>query len=94
MPAPLDPERRLLLLNAVQPGHPWTACEEKRKCILCERTFRGSAVLVRRALSRPQLCCPGCRSGPAYWVRVGNPLLEDAAWNEWEKAIDLHEQTH
>jgi hypothetical protein len=81
-------EARLQLLNEVQPGQSWQSCAEKRQCIMCERIFRGWDVMVRRRRSgRLQLACPTCDSGPQFWVRLGNSLLADHVWQDWELAI-------
>jgi hypothetical protein len=80
-------EARLQLLNQLQPGQSWQSCAEKRQCIMCERTFRGWDVMVRRRRSgRLQLACPTCDSGPQFWVRLGNPLLDDRVWKPSEVA--------
>jgi hypothetical protein len=83
-------KKRLQRLNNAQSGRPWQSVTEKRRCIVCERAFRGKDVRMR--WSRPgvvQLTCPTpeCESGPAAWVRLGNPLMNAAVWSEWEAAI-------
>src|SRR5438445_471217 len=71
-------ETRLQLLNEAQPERPWRSSLEKRRCIMCERTFRGRDVVVRPGRTgQLQLACPTCDSGPQFWVRLGNPLLEE-----------------
>jgi hypothetical protein len=81
-------EIRLQLLNEAQPGRPWGSCKEKRRCIMCERTFRGSDVIVRQSREGVvQLGCPNCDSKPQFWVRLGNPLLEEHIWADWEVAL-------
>ena len=83
-----DDEKRLSLLNEAQPDRPWLSCAEKRRCVACERVFRGSA-LIARSLRRLEnrLACPKCGSGPALWVRLGNPYTDDRVWAEWECAL-------
>lgn len=85
-----DDKTRLELLNEVHPGRPWRSCAEKRRCVVCDGVFRGRDVVVHS--SRPQatsLACPVCGSAPALWVRLGNPLLDDRVWAEWESAMEL-----
>jgi hypothetical protein len=84
----LPNETRLELLNNAQPRQPWESCEEKRQCIMCERTFRGRDAIIRRQRSGTlHLGCPICDSGPQFWVRPGNPLLDHHVWSDWELAI-------
>jgi hypothetical protein len=81
-------QNRLQLLNNAQPGQPWASCAEKRQCIMCETVFRGNDVTVRQIdRARVQLACPSCGSAPQFWVRVGNPLLNDQVWQDWELAM-------
>jgi len=55
---------------------------------MCERTFRGRDAVVRRSRNgQVYLACPACDSGPQFWVRLGNPLLDDHVWSDWEIAI-------
>ena len=84
---PSEPER-LALLNEAQPGRPCESCAEKRLCLACERTFRGSAATVRTTPNGAiRLVCPGCGSAPDVWVRLGNPLIDEEVWGDWERAI-------
>ena len=79
---------RLELLNQTQPDRPWKSCAEKRVCLACERTFRGSAVALRKTpRGEKRVACPGCGSAPVAWVRTGNPLLDEEVWTDWERAI-------
>jgi len=61
---------------------------------MCERTFRGWDVMVRRRRSgRLQLACPTCDSGPQFWVRIGEGLLCDHGWQNWEGAAESSTDT-
>jgi hypothetical protein len=88
MPIRLTDEKRLRLLNESQPDQPWHSCAEKRICIACERTFKGSAATVSDANGTIALLCPNCGSGPRLWVRPGNPLTDDLVWGDWERALE------
>jgi hypothetical protein len=80
-------ETRLQLLNEA-PGQRWSSCAEDRQCIMCESSFRGNEVVVREIRrSQFQLACPHCGSNPQFWVRCGNPLLDELVWADWERAI-------
>jgi hypothetical protein len=55
---------------------------------MCERKFSGNEVIVRHLRrDHARLACPACGSAPQFWVRLGNPLLEDHVWADWECAI-------
>ncbi len=84
----LTDEKRLGLLNLSQPHQPWESCAEKRRCIACERTFRGTSATVRGTNGSTRLSCPTCGSGPEFWVRLGNPLTDNEIWADWERAIE------
>jgi hypothetical protein len=80
----------LKILNEAQPERPWKSCQEKRSCVVCERTFRGTDVIINsHRLGVIRLACPSCGSDPGLWVRLGNPLLDDLAWADWESALEI-----
>ena len=82
-------ETRLQLLNEAQPGRPWRSCSEKRRCIACERTFRGTSVTVSALKNgATRLGCPRCGSAPELWVRLGNPFVDEQVWADWERALE------
>lgn len=81
-------EKRLALLNEMQPTRPWRSLAEKRHCVICDKRFTGREVLVRWSRHRNiRLACPHCESAPALWVRLGNPLTNERAWADWEAAL-------
>lgn len=85
----LHDEKRLQLLNANEAGALWRSCSEKRRCIACERTFRGTSVVIRRGNNGViRLECPGCGGSPDQWVRLGNPLTDEEVWADWQRAIE------
>ncbi|MGB8167404.1 MAG: hypothetical protein WCF18_07925 [Chthoniobacteraceae bacterium] len=46
--------------------------------------------MVRRLRPRAyRLACPNCGSAPALWVRLGNPLIDEEVWSDWESAMEL-----
>ncbi len=79
-------------LNAAQPSLAWRTCGETRRCIVCEHIFRGDEVSTRRNHGVTRLLCPKCGSGPELWVRPGNPLLDESAWSDWERALAAFEK--
>lgn len=85
---PISAPCRLQILNASQPTRPWRNCAEKRRCIACGHTFRGTAVTIRvGARRKPVVGCPGCGSAPDLWVHPGNPLTDADIWAEWDAAM-------
>jgi hypothetical protein len=87
---PLSNKERLQLLNEAQPERPWKSCAEKRRCVNCDRVFRGEDVSVCRSdFGAWQLACPKCGSSPALWVRLGNPLTQEEIWSDWESAMQM-----
>lgn len=80
--------KRLELLNQMSPARGWRSVREKRRCVVCEKVFRGAEVVVRwRRQGLTTLECPSCSSAPSTWVRLGNPLTDELAWQEWEAAM-------
>ena len=85
-------DERLRLLRATDKFREWTSLDDRRVCVLCEKTFTGRQVEVRRDRSgHVRVHCPteGCNSGPSHWVYPGNPLLSEIAFRDWQRA--LHE---
>lgn len=81
---------KLDLLRKVDAGSKWESLDDKRSCILCERTFSGRQIRVTTTRGRTQLACPttGCVGTPREWVHPGNPLISEKAWNDWARLID------
>ena len=84
----------LNLLNAAQPALRWHSCADRRRCIVCEHIFRGDEAITRRNHGVTRLACPKCASGPELWVRTGDPLLDESAWSDWERALAAFDEAH
>jgi hypothetical protein len=85
-------EERLLILRSEDHFRHWQSLDDKRFCILCERTFNGRQVDVRgRSGGRCTLHCPteDCTSTPQHWVRPGNPLVSDKVYQDWSLALGV-----
>jgi hypothetical protein len=85
---PLD--ERLLILRAADQLRSWNSLDDKRVCILCERKFSGRRIEIsRNRAGEFKLRCPtdGCNSRPNQWVYPGNPLVSEAAYRDWERAL-------
>ena len=68
----ITPEERLSILQCEDRFRPWQSLDDKRFCVVCERTFNGRQVEIRaRRGGRPTLHCPteDCNSTPRHWVR-------------------------
>ena len=85
---PLD--ERLTILRATDQFRNWSSLDDQRVCILCEKEFSGRQVEIIKARGgRYRLHCPteGCNSGPGHWVYPGNPLVSEAAYQDWQRAL-------
>lgn len=82
----LHAEEKLAALRAGDGFRKWKSLDDKRVCVLCEKTFTGRQVeVVFRRAGRLELNCPteGCHGTPHEWVYPGNPLLSKKAWADW-----------
>ena len=87
----LTPEEKLEALRAGDPFRKWSSLDDKRFCLLCERTFTGRQVEITRVRGRRVILrCPGdnCRSSPNEWVFPGNPLISDKCLRDWQRAFE------
>ena len=83
-------DERLLILRETDQFRTWSSLDDQRVCILCDKKFSGRQVEITRSRSgRYQLHCPtdGCIAGPSRWVYPGNPLVSEAAYNDWQRAL-------
>ncbi len=83
-------EDKLDLLRKADRSCKWESLDDKRSCVLCERTFSGRQVLVTKTRGgRTQLRCPtpDCVGTPREWVHPGNPLISEEAWNDWARLL-------
>ncbi|HMJ06416.1 MAG TPA: hypothetical protein VK474_09205 [Chthoniobacterales bacterium] len=87
-------EDRLDALRKGDPAHSWRSLDDRRSCILCEKTFSGRAVEISiSAQGRVRLRCPSesCPGTPHEWVHPGNPLVSQKAWRDWSRLLDADE---
>jgi hypothetical protein len=85
---PLD--ERLSVLRENDRFRNWSSLDDQRVCILCEKQFTGRQVEIsRNRTGRYELHCPtqGCKGGPNHWVYPGNPLVSEAAYKDWQRAM-------
>jgi hypothetical protein len=86
----LASDEKLAALRKGDPVHQWLSLDDRRTCILCERTFSGRQVDVAMTpAGRVRLRCPsdGCTSTPREWVHPGNPLVSQKAWLDWQRVL-------
>jgi hypothetical protein len=91
---PLD--ERLWVLRAADHFRNWNSLDDQRVCIYCEKTFTGRQVEIRRGRSGSfHLHCPTekCSGGPSQWVYPGNPLMSEAAYHDWQRALNHSDST-
>jgi len=75
MDSHLPPEEKLAVLRTADPRRKWHSLDDRRVCVLCDRTITGRQIEVRRdASGRCSVHCPteGCPSVPADWFYQGN----------------------
>ena len=85
---PLD--ERLTALRAADQFRNWNSLDDQRVCIMCEKEFSGRQVEITKTRSgHYRVHCPtdGCTAGPALWVYPGNPLVSEAAYQDWQRAL-------
>jgi hypothetical protein len=86
----LASEDRLAALRKADAAHHWQSLDDRRSCILCEKTFSGRMIDISvGATGRVKLRCPsdGCTGTPREWVHAGNPLLSAKAWRDWTRVL-------
>jgi hypothetical protein len=86
----LASDEKLDALRKGDPVHKWLSLDDRRSCILCERTFSGRQVdITVSTTGRVRLRCPsdGCTSTPREWVHPGNPLVSQKAWLDWQRVL-------
>ncbi|MBA3881741.1 MAG: hypothetical protein H0X73_03280 [Chthoniobacterales bacterium] len=87
----LTSEDKLDALRKGDPAIAWKSLDDRRVCILCERTFSGRQVDASvTPAGRVRLRCPseGCVGTPHVWVRPGNPLVSKDVWADWTRVLD------
>src|SRR5437762_1781224 len=91
----ITPEERLSILRSEDRFRQWGSLDDKRFCILCERTFNGRQIEISERRGRFTLHCPtvGCNSTPRHWVRPGNPLVSDKVYQDWTLALGVLKKT-
>jgi hypothetical protein len=84
----LPSEDRLALLQTGDQFRSWDSLDDKRFCILCERTFNGRQVSIRHRRGRHELRCPteSCKSQRHQWVHPRNSLNAEKSYQDWWRA--------
>ena len=85
---PLD--ERLQILRRADQFRTWSSLDDKRVCILCYKKFSGRQIEITRSRTGGyELHCPTerCNAGPNQWVYPGNPLISEAAYADWQRAL-------
>ena len=87
----LASEDKLAALRTGDVNHNWQSLDDRRACILCEKTFTGRMIDISiGATGRVRLRCPsdGCAGTPREWIHPGNPLVLAKAWGNWGRVLD------
>ena len=83
------PDERLSILRAYDHFREWQSLDDRRVCVVCDRSFSGHEVQIVMIGNDYKLHCPtaACESGVHQWVYPGNPLLSDTAYADWWRAL-------
>ena len=87
----LASEDKLGALRKGDASHNWQSLDDRRCCILCEKTFSGRMIEISIGTTgRVRLRCPsdGCTGTPREWLHPGNPLVSAKAWRSWVRVLD------
>ena len=91
-------EEKLRILRRNDPFREWDSLDETRFCILCEKTITGHDIVVAGGSGEEpvRLTCPtpGCHGTPYEWVHLGDPLLSEEAFREFEQLTSAAKQHH
>jgi hypothetical protein len=89
--AHLTNQDKLDVLRRADQFRSWESLDDKRVCMLCERTFTGRQVEITGSGTRTRLHCPtdGCTATQSEWTYIANPLLSDRAWQDWAAVLDV-----
>ena len=89
------PDERLSILRAYDHFREWQSLDDERVCVVCDRVFNGHEVQIVMIGNDYKLHCPtaACESGVHQWVYPGNPLLSDAAYADWWRALGSTDST-
>ena len=76
---------KLRLLRDNDKSRNWSTLEDRRLCLLCGGEFSGGEVRISVRNGKPAFQCPekGCQGNLGHFVHPGNPLLNEAAWEDW-----------
>ena len=90
---PLD--ERLSIVRASDHFREWHSLDDRRFCVVCERTFTGRQVRILRDRSGGfRLRCPTetCKSEPNQWICPGNPHASNQVDLDWWRALEPENQ--
>ena len=79
-------EKRLSILCEADELRLWSSLDDQRRCPVCEKTFSGREVQIRRLTNgKYQLRCAteGCNSGPQQWECLEAPRVCDVVNADW-----------
>jgi hypothetical protein len=83
----LQLDERLSILRDEDHFRRWDSLGDKRLCIVCEKTFTGRQIEIRRNRNGGhELRCPtaGCNSQPPQWVY---PLNSEPVYQDWWRPL-------
>jgi hypothetical protein len=86
----LPPAERLAILKRLDTSRKWESLDDRRVCVLCARVMSGQRIRITvEAGGSCRLRCAtrGCLSSADQWVYPGNPLVSEAVYQDWWRAL-------
>jgi hypothetical protein len=86
----LTPAERLAALCAGDHFRRWRSLDDQRFCVLCQRTFSGRQVRIKRdRLGRIRLECPtkNCKAAPNQWLYPHTWRAARNVYHDWWRAV-------
>ncbi len=93
-----DTLEKLAILQRHDHFRQWNSLDDRRACLLCDKSFTGHEVLISAERDGYELHCPtpGCHSHVHQWVHPSNPLISEKAYADWWSALGdpIDSRTH
>lgn len=86
------PASRLQILRENDSLRTWPSVDEVRVCVACGRKLTGRTISISRKANRCIFQCPtpGCGGSLPDFAKPGNPLIDDAVWQDWALTLETN----
>jgi hypothetical protein len=91
--SPQPTDDRLDILRAHDHFHEWRSLDDRRVCVVCDRTFSGHEVEISQDGEEFKLNCPtrDCPSRIHQWVYPERDHLSDTNSENWWRALSSND---